>query len=125
MYPQRSLSTSQKILSFTDHGTFRGKNHLGACGNPTEGSRAPALTPADARTGLNLYDGATWEIGLALQNEFEVPDSYNAEVLFSSTTGRDGTVGGLKDIRGDTKDFKCARVFVCLVAPRLICATSG
>ena len=56
--------------------------------------------------GLNLYDAATWQIGLALRNEFEVQEVYLRQILFGSTTGRQDDIGGIKDIRGDTKDFK-------------------
>ena len=56
--------------------------------------------------GLNLYDAGTWSIGLALQNEFEIQRVYNRQILYSSTTGRMDEVGGIKDIRGDTTDFK-------------------
>lgn len=56
--------------------------------------------------GLNLYDAGTWTIALALQNEFEIQEVYNRQILYSSTTGRMDEVGGIKDIRGDTSDFK-------------------
>ena len=46
--------------------------------------------------GLNLYDGGTWEIALALSNEFELQDVYNRQILYGSTTGRQGDIGGLK-----------------------------
>jgi len=55
--------------------------------------------------GLNLYDGATWEIGLALMGEFEVQETYEYSVLYPGSTGCDNTVGGLCDIRSDTPSF--------------------
>jgi len=58
-----------------------------------------------SKYGLNLYDAATWEIGLALQHEHEIQDVYHRQVLFQSTTGRSISPGGTKDIRADTKDY--------------------
>eukprot|EP00742_Colponemidia_sp_Colp-10_P001377 GILJ01001480.1.p1 GENE.GILJ01001480.1~~GILJ01001480.1.p1 ORF type:complete len:597 (+),score=118.51 GILJ01001480.1:75-1793(+) len=56
--------------------------------------------------GLNIYDGATWEIALALEGEFQLADAYENEVLFTSSTGKDQTVGGVKNIRAVSSDFK-------------------
>ena len=57
------------------------------------------------KNGLNLYDGATWEIGLALMGEFEVQETYEFSVLYPGSTGCDNTVGGLCNIRSDTPSF--------------------
>jgi len=54
--------------------------------------------------GLNLYDGAVWELALMVDGEFELQESYERQVLYCSTTGRDNI--GLKDIRADTPDFR-------------------
>lgn len=54
--------------------------------------------------GLNLYDGAVWELALMVDGEFELQGSYERQVLYCSTTGRDNI--GLKDIRADTPDFR-------------------
>jgi hypothetical protein len=56
--------------------------------------------------GLNLYDAGTWEIALALRNEWELQQVYENQILYGSTTGRVDNVGGLKDIRADTDDFE-------------------
>ncbi len=59
--------------------------------------------------GLNLYDAATWEIALGLQGEFEIPNAYEYQILYASSTGTDNTVGGLADIRSDTNQFLYGR----------------
>ena len=75
--------------------------------NGTVASRSQAIEDrVSTQYGLNLYDGGTWEIALALSNEFELQDVYNRQILYGSTTGRQDDIGGLKDIRGDTADFK-------------------
>ena len=68
----------------------------------------PALTHyiCFSRYGLNLYDAGTWEIALALSNEFEMQYVYERQVLDHASTGSDVAAGGLKDIRADTKDFQ-------------------
>jgi hypothetical protein len=76
--------------------------------------------------GLNLYDAGTWSIALGLQNEFEVPEVYNDQILYSSTTGRMDDVGGIKDIRGDTDDFHYGKGMVTgssLAMVRFACAS--
>lgn len=55
--------------------------------------------------GLNLYDGATWEIGLSLQGEVELPRVYERTVLYSCSTGTNQNVGGLADIKADSSMF--------------------
>jgi hypothetical protein len=55
--------------------------------------------------GLNLYDGATWEIGLALEGEHEVQESYETLILYPASSGCDNTVGGLCDLKADSSDF--------------------
>lgn len=63
-----------------------------------------------SRYGLNLYDGATWEIALALWNRWDVAEVYERNILFTSSTGpagRDsGNPGGIVNIRADSTDFK-------------------
>lgn len=60
--------------------------------------------------GLNLYDGATWEIALGLWGLWDVAEIYERNILFPSTTGaagRDnGNPGGIVNIRADSQDFK-------------------
>jgi len=64
-----------------------------------------------ATTCLNLYDGATWQIALALENLFEPAEMYQRQVLFQSSTNggaelpAEGGPGGLASIRGETDDF--------------------
>jgi len=55
--------------------------------------------------GLNLYDASTWEIGLSLQGEVELPRVYERLVLYPSSTGKNPDVGGLADIRSDNSLF--------------------
>jgi len=55
--------------------------------------------------GLNLYDGATWEIGLSLQGEVELPRVYERTILYSCSTGTNTNVGGLADIKADSSLF--------------------
>eukprot|EP00993_Chasmostoma_nieuportense_P006008 NODE_661_length_1964_cov_168.721829_g612_i0.p1 GENE.NODE_661_length_1964_cov_168.721829_g612_i0~~NODE_661_length_1964_cov_168.721829_g612_i0.p1 ORF type:complete len:638 (-),score=147.74 NODE_661_length_1964_cov_168.721829_g612_i0:50-1903(-) len=61
------------------------------------------------RYGLNLYDGATWEIALALWNRWDVATVYEANILYTSTTGpagrKNGNPGGIVNIRADAQDF--------------------
>lgn len=56
--------------------------------------------------GLNLYDGATWEIGLALAGLHEVASSYEKNVLYPGSTGSNDEIGGLADIRADNSGYK-------------------
>jgi hypothetical protein len=56
--------------------------------------------------GLNLYDGATWEIALALEGLADVALIYERNVLYSSGTGADEKVGGIINIRADSADYK-------------------
>ena len=57
--------------------------------------------------GLNLYDGATWEVGLGLENHFNVVNTYHRQVLYPSSTGRASPLpGGLKNIRANSEDYK-------------------
>lgn len=52
--------------------------------------------------GLNLYDGATFEIALSLQGEVELPRVYERTVLYSCSTGTNQNVGGLANIKAVT-----------------------
>jgi len=80
-------------------------------GNPQSLDSAIAVQERTlTRWGLNLYDGATWEIALALWDLHEVAWTYERTILYTSTTGpmgRDkGAPGGIIDIRADHDDFK-------------------
>eukprot|EP01095_Lingulamoeba_sp_RSL-Kostka_P010801 TRINITY_DN395_c0_g1_i1.p1 TRINITY_DN395_c0_g1~~TRINITY_DN395_c0_g1_i1.p1 ORF type:complete len:584 (-),score=218.08 TRINITY_DN395_c0_g1_i1:200-1951(-) len=55
--------------------------------------------------GLNLYDGSTWEIGLALEGEHEVQIAYESLILYQASSGCDNSVGGLCDLKGDGSTF--------------------
>lgn len=57
------------------------------------------------RYGLNLYDGATWEIALALEGLADIAIIYEENILYPGSTGSDTTVGGIIDIRSDTPDY--------------------
>eukprot|EP01102_Stenamoeba_stenopodia_P001536 TRINITY_DN1133_c0_g1_i2.p1 TRINITY_DN1133_c0_g1~~TRINITY_DN1133_c0_g1_i2.p1 ORF type:complete len:648 (+),score=165.19 TRINITY_DN1133_c0_g1_i2:65-2008(+) len=57
------------------------------------------------RYGLNLYDGATWEIALALSGLGAVAEIYENTVLYTSSTGANPQIGGIIDIRGDTSFY--------------------
>lgn len=63
-----------------------------------------------SRFGLNLYDGAVWEIALALWNRWDVAEIYERNILYTSTTGpagrENGNPGGIVNIRADSTDFK-------------------
>jgi hypothetical protein len=59
-----------------------------------------------SRYGLNLYDGATWEIALALEGLGDIARIYEANVLYSSGTGPDEKVGGIINIRADSPQYK-------------------
>jgi len=56
--------------------------------------------------GLNLYDGATWTIALALEELGAVATLYERNVLYPSSTGADDKVGGIVNIRSDSTDYK-------------------
>ena len=53
-----------------------------------------------------MYDGATWEIALALAGLAQVADVYERNVLYTSSTGSNPTLGGIIDTRSDTDDYK-------------------
>jgi len=57
------------------------------------------------RYGLNLYDGATWEIALALEGLGGVATIYESNILYPSSTGANAQVGGIIDIRSDADDY--------------------
>jgi len=57
------------------------------------------------RYGLNLYDGATWEIALALEGLGHISTIYEANILYPGSTGSNANIGGIIDIRSDTADF--------------------
>jgi len=59
------------------------------------------------RYGLNLYDGATWQIALALSGLGALAETYERNVLYTSSTGANPTLpgGALIDIRGDTTSY--------------------
>lgn len=56
--------------------------------------------------GLNLYDGATWEIALSLSGLSSVAGVYERNVLYTSSTGENPQLTGIPDIRGDTSTYK-------------------
>eukprot|EP00239_Pterosperma_sp_CCMP1384_P006677 CAMPEP_0197848330 /NCGR_PEP_ID=MMETSP1438-20131217/8321_1 /TAXON_ID=1461541 /ORGANISM="Pterosperma sp., Strain CCMP1384" /LENGTH=694 /DNA_ID=CAMNT_0043460511 /DNA_START=88 /DNA_END=2172 /DNA_ORIENTATION=+ len=58
------------------------------------------------RYGLNLYDGATWQIALGLAGLKEVSDIYERGVLYTSSTGANPVVGGIISIRANKNSFK-------------------
>jgi hypothetical protein len=62
------------------------------------------------RFGLNLYDAATWQIALALWNQYDVAFIYENNILYTGTTGPAGSAngqpGGITDIRADSADFQ-------------------
>jgi len=62
------------------------------------------------RFGLNLYDGAVWQIALSLWWLYDVPHIYENNILYTSTTGpagrKDGAPGGITNIRADSDDFQ-------------------
>jgi len=49
--------------------------------------------------GLNLYDGGVWALALTLSGLGELADVYYRNVLYTSSTGANLQVGGLKSIR--------------------------
>lgn len=57
------------------------------------------------RYGLNLYDGATWEIALALEGLGQIALIYEANILYPGSTGANADIGGIVDIRSDTDDY--------------------
>jgi hypothetical protein len=58
-----------------------------------------------SRFGLNLYDGATWEIALCLEDLCEVAKVYETNVLYTCGTGANPVLGGLIDIRADKPGY--------------------
>lgn len=80
------------------------------------------------RYGLNLYDGATWEIALALEGVLrvfiyiilnhhdciliifhhsglaDVALIYESNILYPASTGGNANIGGIIDIRSDTEE---------------------
>lgn len=57
------------------------------------------------RYGLNLYDGATWQIALALEGLADLAVAYESNILYPSSTGANANIGGIVDIRSDTPDY--------------------
>jgi len=49
--------------------------------------------------GLNLYDAGIWSVALALNGFAEVGDVYYRNVMYTSGTGANPQIGGLKSIR--------------------------
>lgn len=85
---------------------FRSRAYMELHANPLDGQQS-IEDRVSTKFGLNLYDAATWEIALGLQNHFEIPAVYNKEVLYGSTTGRAAPLpGGLKNIRANSQDYK-------------------
>jgi hypothetical protein len=59
-----------------------------------------------SRFGLNLYDGATWEIALCLEGLCDVAKIYEQNVLYTCGTGANPVLGGLIDIRADKPGYE-------------------
>jgi len=57
------------------------------------------------RYGLNLYDGATWEIALALSGLGQLAEIYERNILYTSSSGGSQQIGGIVDLRGDTSVY--------------------
>jgi hypothetical protein len=49
--------------------------------------------------GLNIYDGSVWALALTLSGMVEIVDVYHMNVLYTSSTGANPQIGGLKSAR--------------------------
>jgi len=61
------------------------------------------------RYGLNLYDGATWQIALTLAGRKDMSDIYEREILYTSSTGSNPNsipVSGIDQIRAIKDQYK-------------------
>jgi len=52
-----------------------------------------------SNVGLNLYDGGVWGVALAISGLAPIVDIYHNNVLYTSSTGANPQVGGLKSVR--------------------------
>jgi hypothetical protein len=85
---------------------WRSKEYLDVAQHPVPLDSQVAIEDrVCTKFGLNLYDGATWEIALSLEGQVEIPRIYERTVLYSCSTGANQNVGGLADIKADTPAF--------------------
>jgi len=93
------------VLPYGDKSYWKSHVYISEGAQDFNGTRLPFDSQiaiqerALSHVGLNLYDGGIWGVALAVCGMAPIVDIYHRNVLYTSSTGANPIVGGLKSVR--------------------------